>query len=77
MPPHGLLHQELIVDHRLESFPVKFLEVFMYYSTLEEKVINLGLLAGWLGSLLNSLNSTIEPNLRFRTSKIDGLTPSE
>ena len=29
LPPHGLLHQELIVDHRLESLPVKFLKVFI------------------------------------------------
>ena len=65
------------MDHRLESLPVKFLEVLMYHSTLEEKGINLGLLAEWFGSLLDSLNSTIEPNLRFETSKIDGLTPSE
>ena len=50
LPPHCLLHQELIVDHRLESLAVKFLRVLMFYIALEEKGVNLGLLAGWFGS---------------------------
>ena len=38
LPPHGLLHQELIVDHGLESLPVKFLKVVI---TLQKTVLTL------------------------------------